>query len=79
MDKSKPDVNKVARGFSGTQKYDEIISKSVGSNILFEDPEFPADSESLNISDLRDRVKGKVEWKRPKVYCYCCIILFVAS
>ena len=53
------------RGFSGKQNFEEL-KKQYSSSNLFEDPEFPADNESLDMDeDLDPRT---IVWKRPKVF-----------
>ncbi|XP_076800345.1 calpain-9-like isoform X3 [Clavelina lepadiformis] len=48
------------------KSYDEIKQECLRKNILFEDPEFPADLESLFFSQ---RPSKRFEWKRPSEIC----------
>lgn len=50
------------------QNYDEICKKCRDEDILFEDPEFPADNSSL-FYDENAPTRGNIEWKRPKEIC----------
>ncbi|CAE1272195.1 CAPNN [Acanthosepion pharaonis] len=50
------------------QNYDEICKKCRDEDILFEDPEFPADNSSL-FFDENAPTRGNIEWKRPKEIC----------
>ena len=51
------------RGFTSTQNYEELQKQCVEAKSLFEDPEFPADDESIGL----DTGTRKFVWKRPKV------------
>lgn len=46
--------------------FEEIHEECLSRNILFEDPEFPADDSALFFS--RNPRPGRFEWKRPHVY-----------
>ncbi|GAB1607463.1 calpain-9-like isoform X4 [Argonauta hians] len=48
------------------QNYDDIVKKCKEENILFEDPEFPADDSSLYLTPGH---RGNVQWLRPKEIC----------
>lgn len=53
-----------SRGFSGTQSLEKIREELLRDGRLFEDPEFPADEQSLFPSG---RTVKKLVWKRPFV------------
>lgn len=57
------------------QNYDEICKKCRDEDILFEDPEFPADNSSL-FFDENAPTRGNIEWKRPKVRLSFAAIIF---
>ncbi|XP_052766134.1 calpain-A-like isoform X2 [Mya arenaria] len=50
----------------GKQSYDEIVQKCKAEGCLFEDPEFPAENESIFFSRSPPR---PFEWKRPTEIC----------
>ena len=52
------------RGFTATQNFEELKKEYLTAGKLFEDPEFPADNESIGIADV---AKRNFIWKRPKV------------
>ena len=52
------------RGFSGNQNYEQLKAECLSNGILFEDPEFPADSLSIDIEDIDEQ---EIHWKRPSV------------
>ena len=58
-----------SRGFSGTQSLEKIREELVRDGRLFEDPEFPADEQSLFRSG---RSVKKLVWKRPFVCISLC-------
>jgi len=47
--------------------YDEIKAECLRKDVLFEDPEFPANDESLFFSQ---RTSMNFKWKRPHVSCF---------
>ena len=62
-----------SRGFSGTQSLEKIREELVRDSRLFEDPEFPADEQSLFPSG---RSLKKLVWKRPFVCISLCFPAF---
>lgn len=66
-----------SRGFSGTQSLEKIREGLVRDGRLFEDPEFPADDQSLFPSG---RSVKKLVWRRPFVcYSLSCLLLLLLS
>ena len=62
-----------SRGFSGAQSLAKIREELLRDGRLFEDPEFPADEQSLFPSG---RALKKLVWKRPFVCASLCFPAF---
>lgn len=53
------------------QNYQSLKQECLAKGTLFQDPTFPAESDSLGYNELgrySSKTKG-VQWKRPKVLC----------
>ena len=53
------------------KSFDEIKTECLKKKILFEDPEFPANDESLFYSQ---RPPMSFKWKRPHVSTFCYVV-----